>query len=518
MDSLQQCLGGILALLIFLGYLQWKRRSDKCTEAPQPDGAWPIIGHLPMLMRPQIIHRTLSTMADKQGPAFTLRLGIHKTLVVSSWEVAKECFTTNDKVLATRPTSIAVEILGYNYALFAFAPYGSYWREGRRIAILELLSNHRLELLKHVRISEVSTSIRELYHFWQANCDITNGSILVEMKQWFGDLTLNVVVRMVAGKRYMGGSVKSDDVEGRRFQKAIKDLFELFGLFVLSDALPYLGWLDLHGHKKAMKQTAKELDSIMQRWLEEHRRNLLDDKTKEEKDFMYVLLSIIGDKKLFGYDADIANKAICLNMIIAGTDTQMITLTWVLSLLLNNRHILKKAQEEIDTSVGKDRQVDESDIVKLAYLQAIVKEALRLYPPAPLSAQHEAMEDCTVAGYYVPAGTRLITNIRKIQRDPRVWSNPGEFHPERFLTNQANVDFRGQCFEYIPFGSGRRICPGISFALQVVHLTLARILQGFDFETPMNASVDMTEAPGLTNDKATPLQVLITPRLHPNLY
>lgn len=206
------------------------------------------------------------------------------------------------------------------------------------------------------------------------------------------------------------------------------------------------------------------------------------------------------------------------NLLLGGTDTTVVTLTWALSLLLNNRHILKQTQDEIDFTVGKERQVNESDLNKLVYVQAVFKETLRLYPPAPLSAQHESMEDCTVAGYNIPAGTRLITNIWKIQQDPRVWSNPAEFQPERFLNSHANVDVRGQHFEFIPFGSGRRSCPGISFALPVVHLILARFLQAFDVETPMDEKVDMTETPGLTNIKATPLTVLITPRLSPNLY
>ncbi|KAF9602117.1 hypothetical protein IFM89_025162 [Coptis chinensis] len=510
--------GGFFALLIFLYIIPQKRsRILNIRAAPEPVGAWPIIGHLPMLLGPRLPHTVLGNLGEKYGSAFTLRLGIHKALVVSSWEVAKECFTTNDQVFATRPSFKAAKILGYNYALFGLAPYGSYWRELRKISVIELLSNHRLELLKHVRVSEVSTSMKELYKVWTENCSNGNGSVLVEMQRWFGDLTLNISVRMVAGKRYFGTSSILDD-KARRVSQAIKDFFRLTGMFVVSDFVPFLGWLDFQGHEKAMKRTAKEVDYILGGWLEEHRRNKLGGGTKVQQDFMDVMLSILKDEKFFGYNADAVTKATCLNMLLGGTDTTMITLTWALSLLLNNRHILKKAQAEIDTQVGKDTQVDESDIVKLVYLQAIVKETLRLYPAAPLSAPHESNKDCTIAGYHIPAGTRLITNVWKIQRDPRVWSNPSEFQPERFLTDQANVDVRGQHFELIPFGSGRRSCPGISLGLLVVQLALARLLQGFDFETPSDAFVDMTESAGLTNLKATPLHVLITPRLHSSLY
>ena len=154
----------------------------------------------------------------------------------------------------------------------------------------------------------------------------------------------------------------------------------------------------------------------------------------------------------------------------------------------------------------------------LVYLQAIIKESLRLYPAAPLSIPHESMEECTVGGYHIPAGTRLFTNLSKIHRDPQVWSDPDEFQPERFLTTHKDCDFRGQHFELIPFGSGRRMCPGVSFALQVLNLALATLLHGFDIETLDDAPIDMIETGGITNIKATPLEALLTPRLSPGLY
>ncbi|OVA15435.1 Cytochrome P450 [Macleaya cordata] len=205
---------------------------------------------------------------------------------------------------------------------------------------------------------------------------------------------------------------------------------------------------------------------------------------------------------------------------MGGSDTTMGTLVWALSLLLNNQHLLKKVQDEMDIHVGRERQVDESDINNLVYLQAIIKETLRLFPAAPIPAPREAMEDCTVAGYHVQAGTRIIVNTWKIQRDSRVWSDPLEFKPDRFLTNNnhMDVDVRGKNFELIPFGSGRRSCPGTSLALQVVHLTLARLIHGFDFKLPSDAPIDMTESAGLTNIKATPLEVMVTPRLPSKLY
>ncbi|KAI3941587.1 hypothetical protein MKW92_009016, partial [Papaver armeniacum] len=206
-------------------------------------------------------------------------------------------------------------------------------------------------------------------------------------------------------------------------------------------------------------------------------------------------------------------------LILGGTDTVMVGLLWALSLLVNHPHVMEKAVAELNMHVGRERQVEESDIKNLMYLHAIIKETMRLYPPGPLSAPRESMADCTVAGYDIPAGTRLIVNLWKIQRDPQVWSDPEEFRPERFLTAEhLNTAIGPQNFKLMPFGSGRRICPASTFSLQIVHLTLARLVHGFEFKTPSEADVDMTETSGLNNVKGTPLEVLITPTLSSKLY
>ena len=195
------------------------------------------------------------------------------------------------------------------------------------------------------------------------------------------------------------------------------------------------------------------------------------------------------------------------------------TLAWAVALLLNNKDALKKAQQELDEQIGRQRQVNESDIAKLVYLQAVVKETLRLYPP-PFLAPRESAEYCTVAGFHVPAGTRLFVNAAKVHRDPSVWSEPTEFRPERFLATgeHKNVDVRGQSFELIPFGAGRRICPGISFALQVMLLALASLLHGFEITTAWDEPIEMRESVGLDNLIASSLDVLVTPRLPAEAY
>ncbi|KAA8528591.1 hypothetical protein F0562_035946 [Nyssa sinensis] len=516
----------IVAIVAFLAFLFSiskiaKRNAGQNRRAPEAAGAWPIMGHLHLLGgSDQLSHKALASMADKYGPIFSIKLGVHQALVVSDWEIAKECFTTNDKVFANRPKSVAVELLSYNYAMFGFASYSPYWRQMRKMIMLELLSNRRVDMLGHVRASEVKESIKKIYELWVKNRSASD-KVKVEMKRWLGDLSLSMMVRILAGKQYL-----IDEENGVRFQKAINKFFEQMGMFLVSDAIPFLRWFDLGGHEKAMKKTAKEMDDNFQGWLDEHKRKRNSGQVikRDQQDFMDVLLSIFygGDKAdqdlPSGFDADTIIKATCMSMLTGGTDTTIVTMTWALTLLLNNQQALRKAQEELDIHVGRERQVESSDLKNLIYIQAILKETLRLYPPGPLSPPHESMEDCTVGGYKIPKGTRLLVNFWKLHRDPRVWSDPGEFKPERFLTSHKDVDVRGQHFELIPFGSGRRMCPGISLAMQHTELTLASLLHGFELETPFNEPVDMTESFGLTIPKATPLEVLLTPRLAFNLY
>ncbi|KAL4180382.1 hypothetical protein AMTRI_Chr13g124960 [Amborella trichopoda] len=512
---LQPILAIFFALFLHQIWLKIKKsKNTYAKEAPEPGRAIPVIGHLHLLSGSKLLHHKLAEMADVYGPAFTLRLGRRRTLVISNWELAKECFTTNDKNFANRPRDSAAKLLGYDLAMIGFAPYGPYWRETRRIATLQLLSNRRLESLKHVRSSEVDASIREIYELWKEK---ERRAVEVNIQQKLLDLTFSTVVRMVAGKRFLRDG--EDNEEGKRFRELIEEQFYLAGTSVVSDAVPILEWVDFQGTLKSMRRVAKEVGEIVEGWVSEHRRKRATGETEAAQDFIDVLLSLVEDGSYSSsIDPAIFIKANVVNLVAAATDTTAITMTWALSLLLNNRHALRRAQAELDLHVGKDRNVDESDVKNLTFLDAIVKETLRLYPAGPLLVPHEAIQDCHVGGFNVYAGTRLVVNAWKLQRDPRVWSDPERFDPDRFLTSHVDIDVWGKNYEFLPFGSGRRSCPGISFALHLSSLTLARFLHAFEWDTPFGECVDMTEGFGLTLAKATPLRVVLTPRLPSHLY
>nr|GMD12258.1 cytochrome P450 82C4-like [Ipomoea batatas] len=513
----------IFCFFFALLYISWRSKvfTKKKTLPPEVDGARPILGHLRLLGRGDIpLGRKLAAMADKYGAVFTLRLGMYRILVVSSWEAVKDCFTTNDKVMAARPDFAVGKYLGYNYAVFSLDTDSPYWRKMRKFAVTELLSSQKLEKLKHLRVSEVETSLKELYML---------SAKTVDMNEWFRQLTLNLIVKIVAGKRFKFKVKEDDDCdeykEAQHIIEVFKEFMYLNGQFVFGDAFPFwiVRWVEFQRRVvKDMGRIMKELDTILQRWVDEHvdaRRKRSPAAGNDHQDFIDVMLSMIDDDFARGlaYPPEIIIKATGLSMIIDGSDTTAVHLTWVLSLIVNHPDTMKRIRDDIDSKVGKQRWVEDGDIKDMEYLQAVVKETLRLYPPLPTYAPHAATEDCKVGGYDIPKGTHLYVNAWKVHRDPRIWAEPDRFMPERFLT-AAPADAPWRNFEYIPFGGGRRSCIGNTYAMQVSHLTVARLIQGFDFETPGRKALDMSEGLGITLPRATPLDVVITPRLPPSFY
>ncbi|XP_068660036.1 xanthotoxin 5-hydroxylase CYP82C4-like [Aristolochia californica] len=523
---LMQIVAAVIAALLLKLWLarkqsgQGKRKTGKA--APEPPGAWPIIGHLPLLASVSHPHRAFAALADKYGPAFIIRMGLSRMLIVSTKEVAKECFTTNDRVFATRPHTIAGKLMAYDHAIMGFSPLGPVWKESRKIATMELFSARRIEMLKHVRSSEINAWVKELFVKWREN---EEKPLELEMKSQLDDLTFNVLMQMVAGKRYFGDNVdKADEEMASSFSQAMKQFNHYLGTSGIYDALPFLEWFDFKGDAKAMKRAHREMDSIVQNWVDEHRerrgRRGGSSSSDQGHDFIDVLLSMeeAGQFTVTLPGKDTAIKALALTQLVAGVDSMANTLVWALSLLLTNRHVLEKVLDELDSHVGRVRFVEESDLPKLKYLQAVVKESMRLFPVGPLLVPHEAMEDCQVAGHFVPRGTGLFINAWAIQRDPRVWSDPDKFLPDRFMTIHADMELKGQHFDLLPFGSGRRSCPGAALALQVVYVTLARILQVFDIMPQSNVPLDLEEGFGLLLYKLNPLKVQIKPRLPHHFY
>ncbi|MCD7453682.1 hypothetical protein HAX54_021837 [Datura stramonium] len=531
-----EAIAGILVSVFLFLLLRraktWKNSKKFGPPPPELPGAWPIIGHLPQILNGTLdgghsdsdgeipLAHTLAVLADKYGPVFTVRQGMYPIAVVSSYEAIKECFTTQDKNLANRVATCSCKYLGYDHANLTFANYGPYWRMVRKLVVNNLLSSKSLERLKHVRIAQVESSIKELYTLFVAN-KAKNAPTKVDIGHWFDDMMLNITVKMIGGNRYSQVSNKEEEKEeAERFRKAFNETMYYLALVGIEDAfpIPLLQRLDLQGNIKVMKRIADEMDVILQRWLDDHTKNRKVINSDDDQDLIDIMLTELDkDDFQYGYSRETIIKATMLTIVSDATHTTAVHLIWIIACLLNNKHVLKKVQEEIDTKIGRDRWVEDSDIKNLTYFQAMIKEVLRLYPPSPMLV-HEASADCQVLGYHILKGTRLFVNMWKLQKDPKFWPEPEKFLPERFLTTKVKVDVYGKDLEFIPFGSGRRSCPGITMAMQVTHLSIARLLQAFDFETPDNDPVNMTEGPGFTAVKKTPMEVVVKPRMLPVYY
>ncbi|KAH1072988.1 hypothetical protein J1N35_025316 [Gossypium stocksii] len=455
--------------------------------------ALPILGHLHLLKEP--LHRTLFTLSQKHGHIFSLKLGSRFLVVVSSPSSVQECFTKNDIVLANRPRFIMGKYVGYNYTTLGLGPYGDHWRNLRRLSTIEIFSSTRLNMSLDIRRDEVSRLLRRLY---QVSAD---GFAKVELKSVFSELTFNIIMRMMAGKRYYGDEATQNSDEGRRFRKMIKELFELAVSSYPGDFLPILQLVDYDGYIKRIKDLGSKTDELMQGMIHEHRSNKGDLNIKNT--MITHLLSMQESQPEYYTDEII--KGLIQVILNAGTDTTAITLEWAMSNLLNNPHVLEKARAELDKLVGQEKLVEEADVAKLPYLQSIISETLRLYPAAPLLVPHSASEICSIGGYEIPKDAIVMVNAWAIQRDPKLWDDALSFKPERFEEGKEMSD---QIYKLMPFGLGRRACPGMVLAQHVLGLTLGALIQCFEWERVSEKKIDMTEGQGLTMPKVQPLEAM----------
>ncbi|KAF9622007.1 hypothetical protein IFM89_029227 [Coptis chinensis] len=290
------------------------------------------------------------------------------------------------------------------------------------------------------------------------------------------------------------GEHVGDSEEVKRFQELVRETLRLSDVSNVGDFLPIWRWIGGDkGFKNKMLGLKAKRDKFLEDLLEEHRRlrsDLKFDREEKQTPLIQVLLSLQEAEP--EHYTDNVVKGIMWDLFAAGTDTSKSTMEWAMSLLLNNPHVLKKAQEEIDLHVEPGRLLDESDVEKLRYVHSIVMETLRMYPPGPLMIPHEASEECIVGGYNVPRGTMLIVNLWAIENDPNVWNEPTKFVPERFLgLERTRVGFK-----LMPFGVGRRKCPGEGLATRVITLTLAALIHCFDWERVGEQMVDMSRARG----------------------
>ncbi|XP_038688537.1 cytochrome P450 71D9-like [Tripterygium wilfordii] len=487
-------------LVFFLMLLRiWsKSQNKKSNSVVAPPSPWklPLIGNMHQMIgsRP---HRRLRDLANKYGPLMHLQLGELSTIVVSSPEIAKEVMKTHDITFSTRPYALAAEILLYNFKDIVFAPYGDYWRHMRKMCTVELLSGKRVQAMQSIREEEVSEFIKSIS--LKAMTKINLSKMLIS-------LTYSIISKAATGK--------SGDKHGA-FIPLVGEVAEVFGGFSLADMFPSIKLFHMiSGMRTRLEKLHHEIDKILENIIVEHKvkKAAIDSSEEVADDFVDVLLNLqeYGDFQ-FPLTADNI-KAVVLDMLVAGSETSSATLQWAMSELIKIPRTMVKAQAEVRRVFDRKGYVDEAGLEELEFLKLVIKETLRLHPSAPLAIPRLCREGCQILGYDIPIKTQVIVNVWAIGRDPNYWIDAEKFYPERFVN--SSIDYKGNNFEFIPFGAGRRMCPGISFAIANIELTLAKLLYHFDWKLPNNIKqeeLDMTESFGASVGRKTDLYVIPIP-------
>ncbi|RDY03471.1 Cytochrome P450 71A1, partial [Mucuna pruriens] len=465
-------------------------RRSKLNLPPSPPKL-PIIGNYHQLGT--LPHRSFQALSQKYGPLLLLQLCQLPVLVVSSADLAREVCQTHDVVFASRPQLTPTRILLYECKDVGFASYGEMWRQKRKLCVIELLSTKMVQSVQFAREEEVETLVNKIRKACLSNdCSVNLSEMLIAT-------TNNIVCKCLFGRKY-----DADDGNST-FGELAREVMTQVSDFSLGDLFPLLRWVGvLSGQTKKYKATFGALDAFFDHLIAEHKMARRDS---EKKDFLDTLLQLQDSGKLeFDLTTDDL-KALVMDMFLGGSDTTSTTLEWAMAELVKHQGVMKKVQEEVRKVVGNKSKLEDNDIDQMDYLKCVVKEILRLHPPAPLLVPRETTSNVKLGGYDIPDKTMVYVNAWAIQRDHDFWELPEKFLPERFENSEIN--FNGQHLQFIPFGSGRRKCPGIAFGLASVEYVIANLLYWFNWKVSESVEsdqdLDMSEKYGLTVNKRVPL-------------
>ncbi|CAM0885008.1 unnamed protein product [Alopecurus aequalis] len=481
-----------LAFLFFVHYYWFTTAKTGQPEhgrrLPPSPLALPIIGHLHLVG--SLPHVSLTSLARKHGPdVMLLRLGAVPTLVVSSLRAAEAVLRTHDHVFASRPRYMVADIITYGSLDVAFAPYGEYWRKARKLLTTHLLSAKRVQSFRSAATEEVSMVIAKI------NKAAEVGGT-VDMSELLNSFTNDIACRIVSGKSFL------KEGQSKLFRDLIKDSSLLLGGFNLEDYFPALTRVEILKRAvgaKAVRVRNRWAD-MLDKVIDDHVDKDMSTFDHNDVDFVDILVSIQQE-----YDLTRDHmKALLTNVFFGAIDTSYNTLEFTLAELMRRPHLMGKLQDEVRSIVPLGQEtISEINMSNMTYLRAVIKESLRLHPVAPLLVPRLSMADCNISGYMVPAGTRVLVNTWAIGRDPTSWEDAKQFIPERFIEggSDLHVSFKGNDFRFLPFGAGRRMCPGMNLAIVNVELMLANLMYHFDWELPLGVhreDIDMSEVFGLT--------------------
>ncbi|MFS7989186.1 putative oxidoreductase [Helianthus anomalus] len=476
---------GLLLLFIITSVFKSLNSPNSNKNLPPQPWKLPLVGHIHHLLGAQP-HEALRNIARKLGPIVHLQLGQVSAIIISSPTLAKEIMKNHDLSFANRAKVFTVEMVTYDYKDIAFTSYGEYWRQMRKICVLELLSARKVQSFRSIREQES----------WDLVDSIgTQSSKTINLSVKLSTMINTIVTRLSVGSRCKDQAVLID---------LIQQTVESSGGFDVSDLFPSIKILPLiAGSRKKRLNIHNKMDVILEDIILEHRERRVDRASDHanEEDLVDVLLRL-KDEGGLEFPLSFENiKAVIVNMFVAGSDTSFVTIEWAMSELMKNPRVMKKVQDELRHVLKGKTKIQESDIEELDYLKLVVKETLRLHPPLPFLIPRECRESCEIGGFCIPVKTKVLINTWMIGRDPDYWIDPESFIPERFSESAVNINLMGTNFEYLPFGAGRRMCPAMLLGLANVELPLAMLLYHFDWELPNGQTyekLDMSESSGAT--------------------
>ncbi|XP_047959469.1 flavonoid 3'-monooxygenase CYP75B137-like [Salvia hispanica] len=486
----------IIVTLIWYSWLLSRKRKHPLPPGPR---GLPLVGSLPFL-DPEL-HSHFAHLAASYGPIFSLKLGRTLSVVITSPAAAREVLKQHDVAFANRPVPAVVMSAEYGGRDIVFTPHGPEWRMLRKACVRDMLGHATLDAFYGYRRHEVRSIVAHLYGLKGAPVNV-------------GEMMFSGVLNVITSMLW-GGTVEVK-VKGE-FREVVGEITELLGKPNVSDFFPSLAWMDLQGLSKQYKKVSMKLEVLFDKIIQDQIMTINGGDLGKATNFLQVLLRLKEDGHTEIPLTMMHIRALLIDMVVGGTDTTSSTVEFAMAEMMKKPEVMHKAQQEVDAVVGKNRAVEESDTNKLPYLNAVMKEVLRLHPVLPLMVPHCPSKPCIVAGYNVPKGTRTFVNVWAIHRDPENWTNPNEFIPERFMNGEG--DRFSNDFSYLPFGSGRRSCAGVAMAERVVMYALASLVHSFRWEVCEGETLDLSEKFGIVLKKKVPLVVVPLPRLsHHHLY
>ncbi|KAB2081172.1 hypothetical protein ES319_A05G114500v1 [Gossypium barbadense] len=510
------------AVMAFAFYFLFKFLSGgngKAKQAPLPPlllKPWPIVGNLPeMLINKPTFRWIHELMKGITTGIACIRFGNVHVIVITCPEISCQFLKNQDAVFASRPVSMSTDVTTKGYLTTALVPFGDQWKKMKKVLMGELLSTTRHRWLHDKRVEEADNLVRYVYNLCTSAGGLVN--VRVASQQYCG----NVPRKMLFNRRYFGEG-KEDGGPGFEEEEHISAVFTILAYlysFCVSDYLPRLRGLDLDGHEKVMAGALSVMQKYHDPIIDERIQQWRNGEKEDVDDLLDVMISMkdAHDDPILTPDEI---KAQITEIMIATVDNPSNAVEWALAEMLNRPEIMEKAAEEIDSVVGRERLVQETDFTNLNYVKACAREAFRLHPIAPFNVPHVSVADTTVANYFIPKGSHVLLSRTGLGRNPKFWDDALKFKPERHLKGGGvSLALTESELRFISFSTGMRGCKGVLLGTSMTVMLFSRLLQCFTWTIPPTSQkpIDLSEA----KDNlflANPLVAVAKPRLPSHVY